>query len=121
MSVRLAVVGGGRMGEALVGGLLAAKWAEPAEFAVVEVSEARRVQLAERFPGVDVRGDVPESCEGAVVAVKPADVAAACTTLAAAGVRRVLSIAAGVTLARLEGWLGDDVAVVRAMPNTPAL
>jgi len=121
MSVRLAVVGGGKMGEALVGGLLGAKWAGAAEVAVVEVSEHRRVQLAERFPGVEVRGDVPEAVEGAVVAVKPADVMAACTSLAAAGVRRVLSIAAGVTLARLEGWLGDDVAVVRAMPNTPAL
>lgn len=121
MTVRLVVVGGGRMGEALVGGLLAGRWAEPPELAVVEVSEARRVQLAERFPGVDVRGDVPAGCEAAVVAVKPGDVAAACASLAAAGVGRVLSIAAGVTLARLEGWLGDDVAVVRAMPNTPAL
>src|SRR5437868_4162513 len=98
MTVRLAVLGGGRMGEALVGGLLAARWATPDELAVVEVVEARRAELVGLLPGVDVRADVP-ACEGAVVAVKPGDVAAACGALALAGVRRVLSIAAGVPLA----------------------
>ena len=119
---RLAVIGGGRMGEALVGGLLAAGWAASAdELAIVEVSEARRADLVERFPGVDVRADVG-ACDAAVIAVKPADVRAACVSLVSAGgVGRVLSIAAGVTLGHLEGWLGRDVAVVRAMPNTPAL
>lgn len=108
------------MGEALVRGLLAAGWAEPAELAVVEVSEARRDELAAGLDGVDVVSEVP-SCDGAVIAVKPGDVAAACRTLAEAGVGRVLSIAAGVPLDKLEGWLGAEVAVVRAMPNTPAL
>lgn len=120
MGARLAVIGGGRMGEALVGGLLSANWGPPEDVAIVEVVERRRVELSDRLPGVDVRADVPP-CDGAVVAVKPGDVAAACTALAAAGATRVLSIAAGVPLAKLEGWLGDDVRVVRAMPNTPAL
>ena len=53
--------------------------------------------------------------------MKPADVEAACRLLSGAGVPRVLSIAAGVSLASLESWLGDDRAVIRAMPNTPAL
>ena len=129
---RLAIVGGGRMGEALLGGLLAAGWAEAGELAVVEVVEARRADLSARFPGVDARADVGP-CEGAVVAVKPGDVEAACRALAGAGASRVLSIAAGVPLAKLERWLGAGgggggrggagrgVAVVRAMPNTPAL
>jgi pyrroline-5-carboxylate reductase len=117
---RLAVVGGGKMGHALTSGLLAAQWAQAEELAVVEVAEVRRAELTSALPGVDVRPDVP-ACDGAVVAVKPDDVSAACQALALAGVRRVLSIAAGVTLAKLESWLGDEVAVVRAMPNTPAL
>jgi pyrroline-5-carboxylate reductase len=56
-----------------------------------------------------------------VIAVKPGDVPDACRAVAAAGTKRVLSIAAGVTLATLEAAVGPGVPVVRAMPNTPAL
>jgi pyrroline-5-carboxylate reductase len=64
---------------------------------------------------------MPLGAEGVVIAVKPADVAAACDGLGHAGVRRVLSIAAGVSTASIERVVGDSIAVVRAMPNTPAL
>ncbi|HEX3542863.1 MAG TPA: pyrroline-5-carboxylate reductase [Acidimicrobiales bacterium] len=131
MVARLVVVGGGKMGEALVAGLLAASWAPPDEVVVVEALATRRQELAApkgvagRFPGVVVVGDVadlPGVAEaGAIVAVKPGDVEAACRSLARAGVARVLSIAAGVPLAKLEQWLRPDMPVVRAMPNTPAL
>lgn len=129
MAARLVVVGGGKMGEALVAGLLGAGWAAPGEIAVVEALEARRQELmspagvAGRYPGVVVT-DAPANvtgADGAVVAVKPGDVEAACRALSAAGVGRVLSIAAGVPLGRLEQWLGAGCAVVRAMPNTAAL
>lgn len=118
--IRLQIVGGGRMGEALLGGLLASGWAAPSELAVVEKLPERRAQLSEMFPGVAVLAE-PAVAEGAVVAVKPNDVADTCRTLAAVGVQRVLSIAAGVTTAALAEALGEGIAVVRAMPNTPAL
>ena len=118
--VRLAVYGGGRMGEALVTGLLAARWAEPDELCVVEVVGARRDELEKTHPGLRVCAEGIRAA-GAVVAVKPDDVEAACRAIGAAGADRVLSIAAGVPLARLEAWLGRGVPVVRAMPNTPAL
>lgn len=108
------------MGEALLGGLLDAGWAQPEELAVVEVAEGRRRELGARYQGVDVRADVGPS-EGAVLAVKPGDVAAACRAVSGAGVGRVLSVAAGVPVAKLEDWLGGGCVVVRAMPNTPAL
>lgn len=120
MTPRLVVVGGGRMGEALVAGLVAAGWGPAGEILVVEPVAARRVELSERYPGLGLAPE-PSPGEGAVIAVKPADVEAACRTTAEAGVGRVLSIAAGVPLARLEEWLGADMPVVRAMPNTPAL
>jgi pyrroline-5-carboxylate reductase len=116
---RLVVVGGGRMGEALVTGLLSGGWAA-GDVTVVEVSPARRDAIAAALPGVDVVPE-PVAADGAVVAVKPGDVEAACTALAATGVGRVLSIAAGVPTGRLEAALGAGVPVVRAMPNTPAL
>lgn len=120
MTTQLVVMGGGRMGEALVSGLVRAGWAPAADLAVVEKMEQRRRQLEERLPGVLVV-DTPPAGADAVIAVKPGDVEEACRQVTAAGVTRVLSIAAGVRLAALQGWLGDGVAVVRAMPNTPAL
>jgi pyrroline-5-carboxylate reductase len=116
---RLAVVGGGNMGAALVGGMLQGGWA-PEDLAVVEVLPARAEQLRELFPGVTVTDETP-ACEAALIAVKPYDVAAACTTAAHAGATRLLSIAAGISVAALQAAAGPDVAVVRAMPNTPAL
>lgn len=123
MGVRLMVVGGGRMGEALLGGLIAAGWAQPDELAVVEKLEGRAKELADRFPGVAVAPEVSAvaSPAGAVIAVKPQDVETASRAIGASRAERVLSIAAGIPIARLEKWLGTGVAVVRAMPNTPAL
>jgi len=118
--VELQVVGGGRMGEALVGGLLRAGDVHAAEVRIVEAVAERRTDLAERFAGVEVT-DTAGPAVGTVLAVKPADVRDAARAVAAAGTERALSIAAGVTLAALESALGAGVPVVRAMPNTPAL
>ena len=120
MSDLLVIVGGGNMGAALLGGLLAREGTDPASFAVSEPLTARRHELADRFPGVAIGVDVPP-CAAAVIAVKPGDVPAATAAAVAAGARRILSIAAGVPLAALEAVAGPGVAVVRAMPNTPAL
>lgn len=116
---RLVVVGGGQMGTALVRGLCAAGW-DPASVTVVEVDAARRHQLADALPGV-TPASVPVPAEGAVLAVKPDVARQAAGALAGVSVPRWLSIMAGVTLARLQSWAGPQVAVVRAMPNTPAL
>lgn len=118
--VPLLVVGGGNMGAALVGGLIDAGVYEPSSITVVEVIEARRDELRSSFSGVTVVERVT-AAEGAVIAVKPPDVARATRDAVDAGARRVVSIAAGVTLATLSEAAGPDVAVVRAMPNTPAL
>jgi pyrroline-5-carboxylate reductase len=121
---RLALLGGGRMGEALVGGLLDAGW-DAETLAVAEVDGDRRRALETRFGSVRV---VPSPAWAAadadvlVVAVKPHDVVPAVESCAATlpGGALVLSIAAGVTIATLEAALPDRP-VVRAMPNTPAL
>jgi pyrroline-5-carboxylate reductase len=129
----LMVVGGGKMGEALVAGLIRTGWTSPEAMVVVEQYSARRGELANLHHGLRVAGTVAEASsrepiQGAVVAVKPADVREVCQALATSGVPRVLSIAAGVTIDSLERWLAPEsepgpapAAVVRAMPNTPAL
>jgi pyrroline-5-carboxylate reductase len=107
------------MGEALLAGLLAADWAPAGEVRVVEALAPRRAELTERFPGVEVT-DTIGPADATLLATKPGDIATACAALGAdAG--RVLSIAAGVRLADLEALLPAGTAVVRAMPNTPAL
>ena len=120
MGLRLQFIGGGKMGEALLGGLCAEGWAQPAELAVTEPLAERRAVLGRRYPGTLV-SDVPQPGVDAILAVKPNDIEAAAGALRGLGVPRVLSIAAGVTTAALEGWLGAGTRVVRAMPNTPAL
>lgn len=120
MAFGLVIVGGGNMGAALLGGLLASGVVAADDVAVVEVSDERRAVLGRDFPGVTVVDSVPE-CTAAVLAVKPPGVPAAAAAVAAAGAKRVLSIAAGVRTATIHDAVGDGVAVLRAMPNTPAL
>src|SRR5687767_5348902 len=114
--VRLLIVGGGRMGEALVNGLLNAGWAA-ADLALVELESTRREVLAKLFPGVGIH-PAPVEAEGVVIAVKPQHVETATREVAATGCRRVLSIAAGVPTSKLEEGLPAGTPVVRAMPNT---
>jgi pyrroline-5-carboxylate reductase len=115
----LLIVGGGRMGEALLAGLLAAGRAA-GQLAVAEVSASRRDELAAAHPGVGVV-EAPIPCSAALLAVKPGDVPAAAAAVAEAGAERVLSVAAGVTTEAIERAAGANIRVVRAMPNTPAL
>lgn len=118
--IPLQILGGGRMAEALLTGLLDHGLCAAGDVAVVEVSEERRSKLEKLFSGVAVNaGPVP--CQGLILATKPNDALHALGQAAEAGVKRVLSIAAGVSLRRLEGAAGHGVAVVRAMPNTPSL
>ncbi len=114
------VVGGGKMGEALVSGVIRAGWARATQVVVVEPVPERRQQLQAAHRGLVVGTEVPAGADGVVLAVKPADLPAACAGVVAARPARVLSIAAGVPLSRLEEWLGD-LPTVRAMPNTAAL
>jgi pyrroline-5-carboxylate reductase len=125
MAYDLVIVGGGKMGAALAEGLLAASWCEPAQLAVVEVSAATRDELALRLPGVAVLaqvelGDVTERT-GAVLAVKPEHAETTARQIAATGIRRVLSVVAGLATARLEAVFPGEAAVIRSMPNTPVL
>jgi pyrroline-5-carboxylate reductase len=119
-SFELVVIGGGNMGAALLTGLLQSGQAEPGDIAVVETFADRRVVLVDQFPGVTITDEVPP-CLAAVLAVKPYDVPAVAAAASAAGARRLLSIAAGVTTQTIRAATGNAVAVLRTMPNTPAL
>lgn len=125
MTHRLVMVGGGNMGAALVAGLRSAGVIEASALAVVEPDPGRRAELASTFPGVTVSAD-PVAADAAVLAVKPPDVTTVAIAAVRAGARRLLSIAAGVDTATIDDAVAAEfpdlvVAVVRAMPNTPAI
>lgn len=121
----LGILGGGNMGRALIGGLLRAG-TRPERIRVGDADEAARARLAREL-GVAATADNSRVVDGAsvvVLAVKPQQVAEVLSSLApllAAQRPLVLSIAAGVRIASLEGWCGAGVPVVRAMPNRAAL
>lgn len=122
---QLAFVGGGNMARSLIGGLLADGYsAERIRFA--EPSSERREILAREL-GVTSTADNLEAATGAdavILTVKPQTVRSVAEQLGEL-IREqgtvVISVAAGVRLQDIERWLGEGVAVVRTMPNTPAL
>ncbi|NNE97308.1 MAG: NAD(P)-binding domain-containing protein, partial [Acidimicrobiales bacterium] len=113
--MELQIIGGGKMGQALLAGLIDT-FAPASELAVIEPLAAVRAVLTETFPAVTV-SDRAAPAVPAVLAVKPhLAVAVACGL---PDVPRLLSVCAGVTTAALEAV--TSAAVVRCMPNTPAL
>jgi pyrroline-5-carboxylate reductase len=120
--MNIAILGGGNMANALVGGLLA-KGFDRQAIAVIEVSAAAREKIAAH--GVHV-ASAPEAvlatADTLVLAVKPQDLRAALGSLVGhVGEKLVISIAAGVRLQTLSRWLAGHRRLVRCMPNTPAL
>jgi pyrroline-5-carboxylate reductase len=115
---QLVLIGGGNMGTALVGGLVASGW-NASRITVVEIDAAKRDTLESTF-GVTTSADVVAG-DGAIIAVKPGDAAAVAAQLGALGTPQALSIAAGISVGTLQDAAGSSCAMVRAMPNTPAL
>ncbi|MFT3805833.1 pyrroline-5-carboxylate reductase [Arenimonas sp.] len=121
----IAFVGGGNMARSLIGGLVA-RGRDPASIQVAEPNESLRAALVADF-GVIAHADNAEAVTTAhtwVFAVKPQVMKSVCQALAPIAQSRrpmILSIAAGITGEQLDRWLGGGLAVVRSMPNTPAL
>jgi pyrroline-5-carboxylate reductase len=119
----VAILGGGKIGEALLSGLLRGE-RTAADVVVSEKHPERAAYLSETF-GVQVT-DVPTAVKQAgtlLIAVKPQDIDTLLADLAKVVESRhlVVSVAAGVTTAHIERALPAGVSVVRCMPNTPAL
>ncbi|TAK70147.1 MAG: pyrroline-5-carboxylate reductase [Actinomycetota bacterium] len=120
---QVAIVGAGVMGEALLAGLLRAG-REPADLVVIERRPERAAELNDRY-GVTAAADLTAvaAAETVLLVVKPQDMGDVLAQLRASVQpgALVVSLAAGITTAYLEQRLPDGTAVVRVMPNTPAL
>lgn len=121
----VAFIGGGNMARALIGGMVRGG-AAARDIHVSEPYAPNREGLTAEF-GVRVSEDNAAAASQGdvwVLATKPQVLRGVCEALAPLAQERrplVVSIAAGITSAQLDRWLGGGIAVVRTMPNTPAL
>ncbi|MFL6648310.1 MAG: pyrroline-5-carboxylate reductase family protein, partial [Sulfurifustaceae bacterium] len=118
-------IGAGNMARSLAGGLIANGW--PAARIVLsdpDASQRKAVEESLRVKTYPQNADVVARAQILVLAVKPQIMHAVATEIALA-VREtrplILSIAAGIRLPDLQRWLGAEIPLVRAMPNTAAL
>jgi pyrroline-5-carboxylate reductase len=122
MTLKIAVLGAGVMGETLISGFLRHITPEP-EIAVVEKRQARAEELMGRYPlNVSAGPEAVQDADVVVLVVKPQDMG---TLLDEVGFfvktgSLVITIAAGIGTAFIEKRVPLGVNVVRAMPNTPA-
>jgi pyrroline-5-carboxylate reductase len=123
--MKLTIIGAGKMGEALTRGWLRAGLVTADDLTLCDVATAHLQRVAAALGARAAAGNA-EAARGAdlvVLAVKPKDVPAVCTEIGPAlgAETAVLSIAAGVPLAKIATALGCEPALARTMPNTPCL
>ena len=122
---KIGFIGGGNMAEAFIHGLLNARLCLASDICVSDMKKERVAHLRNTF-GVSAAGAnavCVDSSNLIIIAVKPqsmSDVLAELSTLETGG-KLILSIAAGITIAAIEAALRREAAVIRIMPNTPAL
>src|SRR6266550_2555255 len=121
---RIAILGGGKIGESLLAGLLSSGWRKPEEMVVTGRRQERIDELAERY-GVETTLANTDAVSGAsfiVIAVKPQDFDVLLGEIGGllTPEQTVLSVAAAIPTAAIEARIGPGVPVVRAMPNRPA-
>ncbi len=122
---KIAIIGGGKMGEVIAGAMIANKLASPEEVTITDVLGERRGYLKIEY-GVTTTEDNLRAVKGAdvvILAVKPQGMADVLRGLSEGidETKLVISIAAGITIGFIEEKLGKQTRIVRVMPNTPAL
>jgi hypothetical protein len=124
MDKKIAFLGGGNMAEALIKGMLSADVAKSRQMAVTDASPARLDYLKKyNIDPAKSNRDAVQQAEIVLLCVKPQvmDVVLAEIASVADSSKLVISIAAGITISRLEQALAANPRVIRVMPNTPAL
>ncbi|MGC1456078.1 MAG: pyrroline-5-carboxylate reductase [Nitrospirota bacterium] len=121
---KIAFLGGGNMAEALIKGLIVGGAAKPDHLLVSDVSADRLAHLLKTY-GIAQKGNVEAAREADIIilSVKPQVIERVLVEIAAVVDDRklVISIAAGIVIAKIEKALKGSAHVVRVMPNTPAL
>ncbi|MGJ8686381.1 MAG: pyrroline-5-carboxylate reductase family protein, partial [Spongiibacteraceae bacterium] len=125
ITARIGFIGGGNMASSIIGGLVSSGYQAQNIWASDPSNESlkRLVKVAAVHTGHD-NEEVIAAVDVIVLAVKPQIMREVANSIAVACQHHkplIISIAAGVTSESLSNWLGGDLAIVRCMPNTPAL
>jgi pyrroline-5-carboxylate reductase len=121
--LKIGFIGGGNMAEALISGLIGAGHAA-AMIRVTDINQERLDALQQQYGIVPCPNiaSLQAASDVLLLAVKPQQIADVLKKFGGVGPdKTVISIAAGVSTENISRILGDDVAVVRVMPNTPCL
>jgi len=122
---KIAFIGGGNMASAIIGGLVGQGY-DAGRITASDPMQETLTRLSTVAPVKTTRDNLDAIADAGVVvlAVKPQVMAQVCKPLTATLQETkplIISIAAGITIESLETWLGHNLAIVRSMPNTPAL
>src|SRR5271165_2893846 len=120
----LGIVGAGAIGQALLRGLTQGAAPYGLWAATRTPASASRIERDFGITATDAYDRLVPDADVILLCVKPAQIGAALARLRDAGLRKgtpVISVAAGITIHDLEAGLGDEIPVIRAMPNVPAL
>ena len=125
MNNSIGFIGAGHMGGAIIRGLLSGGTRSASDLIVSDPREKALSELSAAFPGIRTSDDNSEAASASILilAVKPQ-----VYERVIKGIRDgispktvVVTIAAGLTLEKVSGWLGENIKIIRTMPNTPAL
>ncbi|MBN2866212.1 MAG: pyrroline-5-carboxylate reductase [Thiotrichales bacterium] len=125
MNATLCFIGAGNMAKSLIGGLIASGYPKE-QIMATDPTEAQRNQITETF-GIDCVADNNLAIARAdivILAVKPQILQTVCKSIKASVQSKqplIISVAAGIRSGDIDRWLGGNQAIVRTMPNTPAL
>lgn len=125
MDAKICFIGAGNMAQSLIGGLIASGYNKQ-NISATDPTAERRNDITARF-GINCIGDNNQAVAAAdivVLAVKPQILESVCEDIKVTVETNkplIISVAAGIRVEAIDRWLGQNNAIVRTMPNTPAL
>lgn len=122
---KLCILGTGNMGDAILSGILSARLYKKGDVIVSDISEERLSKVKSKH-GIETTKNNVEACNSSrfiIIAVKPGSMKSLIeeisNTISETNV--IVSVAAGISISRIQGWLKKDIQVIRVMPNTPVV
>ncbi|MCG0276969.1 MAG: pyrroline-5-carboxylate reductase [Thermanaeromonas sp.] len=123
MNQTIGFIGAGAMGGALIAGLIKSGLISPGKIYAYDICRERLENVGEEY-GIQIAynsQEVLDKAEVIILAVKPQNLPEAVQGLNFKPSHLIISVAAGIALKQLMNWLGPNLAIIRAVPNTPAL